>query len=202
MSRQNERNDRIGVEFTTNEGYQVIVMDYVNGKKVQIMFLDEHKYKMWTQWSKLESGSVKNPFHKSVYGVGFLGLDENGERLKTRENGKPLREYQCWFGMFERAYSTDLHKRNPTYENVTVCKEWHSFSQFLKDLPKIKNYELWRDNPNSGITLNKDMYYVELGIDTNEKTYSLETCRFMTRSDSSKEMAERTGFSQVRKKLN
>lgn len=76
--------ERIGIEFTTNEGYQVIVIDYVNANKVQVMFLDNYKYTIWTTWQKLEKGILKNPFHKSVYGVGYLGVDEKGKRQKTR----------------------------------------------------------------------------------------------------------------------
>ena len=44
------KEERIGVEFTTNEEYQVIVIDYVNREQVQVMFLDEFKIKTCTQW--------------------------------------------------------------------------------------------------------------------------------------------------------
>lgn len=189
--KQSERENRIGVEFTTNEEYQVIVIDYVNYNKVQVMFLDEHKWTTWTQISHLKKGSLKNPFHKSVFGIGFLGVNENGEVPKCNINGQRTREYSCWKGMLQRCYSDKCHETRPTYENVTVCDRWHNYSLFLEDLPKIKGYEHWKNNPNQQIALNKDMYYTELGIDTDEKIYSLKTTRFISKSDNSKESVER-----------
>ena len=194
MAQGKKRNasEVIGVEFTTNEGYQIITIDYVNSDKVQVMFLDEYKWTTWTQWGNLKRGNVKNPFHPSVYGVGYLGADENGKTPITRINGKNTREYECWHRMMERCYSEKCHEKHPTYKNCTVCQRWHSFSNFLEDITKIKGYELWRDNPNSKISLNKDTYYTELGIITDCKEYNLQTVRFLTIQDNTKEVNERT----------
>lgn len=186
-----KKEERIGIEFTTNEEYQVIVIDYQDCMKVQVMFLDEHKHKMWTQWSNLKSGSLKNPFHRSVFGVGYLGTDENGQIPKTRENGKPTREYNLWNGMLERCYDEKCHKKYPTYKNCTVCQRWLCFANFLEDISKIKGYELWRNNPKQRISLNKDIYYTELGIKTDCKEYSLLTTRFIDNSENVKEVHER-----------
>ena len=187
------KEERIGIEFTTNESYQVIVIDYVNTTKVQVMFLDEHKWTTWTQWGVLKSGQLKNPYHKSVYGVGYLGADENGEIPKCTIHGKSLREYQLWRGMLQRCYDEKYHERQSTYENCTVCDRWKCYSYFLEDISKIKDYELWRDNPNSGISLDKDIYYSDLGMITDCKEYSLLTTRFITKSDNTKEMVDRCG---------
>ena len=185
------KTERIGIEFTTNEGYQAIVIDYITCEKVQVMFLDDYKFKTWTQWSHLKRGKIKNPYHKSVYGVGYLGLDKNGQTPKATENGKSTREYKLWSHMLERCYSDKYHETRPTYKNCTVCQRWLCFANFLEDISKIKGYELWRDNP-KGFALNKDTYYTELGIFTDEKEYSLLTTRFITENDNSKEMRART----------
>ena len=193
-----KKEERIGVEFTTNEGYQVIIIEYVDNKEVQVMFLDEHKWTTWTAWKVLKSGKLKNPFHPSVCGVGYLGTDENGNRPITIIDGVRTREYDLWKRMIQRCYSEKYHEKYPTYKNVTVCDRWHSFSKFLEDITKIKDYELWKNHPNERITLNKDIYYTELGIQTDCKEYSLLTTRFITDSESSREMAERTGFAYVK----
>lgn len=190
--RKNLKEEYIGVEFTTNEGYQVIIIDYIDGKKVQIMFLDEHKYKTWTQMSNLKKGKLKNPFHKSVYGVGYLGTDENEQVPKTRINGEKTREYILWHDMIKRCYDENYHKKYPTYKNDTVWTRWHNYSWFLKDMNKIKEYEYWEKHPNERIALNKDFYYTELGIETDCKEYNLETTRFISDVENSREMAERT----------
>lgn len=183
MSKKAE--NRVEIEFTTKEGYQVIVIDYVNAKKVQVMFLDENKWTTWTTWIILKNGELRNAFHPSVYEVGYLGVDEHGNRQNT---SKFRKEYEMWHSMMDRCYGDKEHHKS--YKNVTVCKEWHSFSQFLKDMPKIKGYELWKNNT-GGISLNKDIYYAELGIETDCKEYSLETTRFITNSENSREMAKR-----------
>ena len=137
---------------------------------------------------------AKNPYERTVYGVGYLGLLADGTRPKTvDETGKTTREYRVWTSMLARCYSEKYHEKKPTYQNVTVCDIWHCYANFLEDLPKIKNYELWRDNPKQKIALNKDKYYAELGIITDCKEYSLETVRFISNSENVDEMLERQG---------
>ena len=185
------REERIGVEFTTNEECQVIVIDYINTNKVQVMFLDEHKWTTWTSWQKLEKGILKNPFHKSLYNIGYLGTDENGNRPKTKINGVKTREYILWSSMMKRCYDDNYQKAHPTYKNTTVCERWKCYSYFLEDLPKIKDYQLWKDNPNSKISLNKDKYYSDLGINTDCKEYNLLTTRFISNKENAKDSAIR-----------
>ena len=186
----NLASERIGVEFTTKYGEQVIVIDYINTMKVQVMFLDEHKWTTWTTWTTLKNTcGLTSPFTKTIHGVGYLGTDETGRPMRTvDETGKVTRAYKVWTNMIDRCYSGNF----PTYESVTVCKEWHSFSQFLEDLPKIKNYEYWLDHPKQGIALDKNKYYAERGLVTDSKIYSLETVRFISKSENMKEVSERT----------
>ena len=52
-------------------------------------------------------------------------------------------------------------------------------------MPKIENYFLWLNNPNQGVSLDKDLKC------KGNKVYSLETCCFLTRSDNAKEVRAR-----------
>ena len=182
---------RIGIRFTTKEGYEVIVIVYENANKVQVEFLDEHHYTLWTTWHHVKHGQIKNPYHKSVCNVGYLGLLDNG--VKTKVNGKLTREYQLWKTMIYRCYDEKYHEKQATYKDCTVCDRWHCYANFLEDLPKIKNYEYWLNNPNERIALNKDIYYAELGIETDSKEYSLLTTRFVSQSENTLEMLDRCG---------
>lgn len=188
MARKTEKN-RIGVEFTTNEGYQVIVLEYKGCYEVQVMFLDEHKWITWTSWGNLKKGVLKNPFHPSVCGIGYLGVDKNNEKPRVCINGQDTREYTVWKSMMHRCYNKKFHEKHPTYEKCIVWERWHNYSLFLEDMPKIQGYELWLENDK--YDLNKDMYYTDLGIETNEKIYSLETCRFIHEKDNYDEMMNR-----------
>lgn len=94
-----------------------------------------------------------------VYGVGI-----NDVRGVTDELGNPIRSYTAWRHMLCRAYSESYKLRHPTYVGVSVCPEWHSFS----------NFKRWYDsNYVDGFQLDKDILFTE------NKTYSPETCIFV-----------------------
>lgn len=139
----------------------------------------------------------KNPYKKTVCKIGYLGTLKDGTTPYTTINGKPTKEYTLWRNMLKRCYDSE----KPTYKNVTVCERWHNFSQFLEDLPKIKGYDLWKNGTDKKMALNKDMYYRDLGINTDCKEYSLETCQFITQSDNSKESMDRCGNPKTPKKV-
>lgn len=180
-----KENSRIGEVFTSNEGHEFKIIEYKGAWDVVIQFLDSHGYTKKVQYSKCKNGEVKNPFHPSVHGVGYLGVMSNGEVPKVCDNGKQTREYATWRNMLKRCYDFQSLERNPTYQGCIVVERWHSFSNFLEDMPKIENYPLWLNNPNQGISLDKDLKC------KGDKVYSLETCCFLTRSDNAKEVSNR-----------
>ena len=116
-----------------------------------------------------------------VYGIGILGTFKEGSKPKTTDNGKHTREYELWRSMIQRCYSDKFHEKNPTYKDCQVSDRWLVFSNFLEDLPLIEGYELWKDNPNTGVSLDKDSKIQD------NKVYSLDTVKFVTRSNNTKE---------------
>ena len=98
----------------------------------------------------------------------------------TRANESNWRIYQLWFSMITRCYSERELKRCPTYKGCYVCERWLKLSNFLEDLPKIDGYELWLNNPNKRISLDKD-----IKSNGKNKCYCLENCIFVTASDNS-----------------
>ena len=181
MGRKLKAEERIGMTFVSNEGCKFFVKEYVNNGDVTVKFCDEHGAEVHTAWQCCQKGKVKNPYFTSVYGVGCLG---EGDFL-TGMDGKPTREYDLWRHMLERCYSGA--KQFKTYANVTVCDRWLVYANFLEDLPLIENYEFWKNNPNQRIALDKDLK--QIGVEN--KVYSLETCKFVTSSENSKEVCER-----------
>ena len=181
----NIKHKRVGEVFTSNEGYEFKIIEYKGAWDVTIQFLDSHRYTKKVQYSKCKTCQIKNPFHPSVHGIGYLGVMSNGEIPKVSENGIQTREYTTWRNMLKRCYDPKSLERNPTYKGCSVWEHWHSFSNFLKDMSKIENYILWLNNPNQGIALDKDSKVKE------NKVYSLETCCFLTHSENSKEARNR-----------
>ena len=138
----------------------------------------------------------KGDFDMSVYGVGTLGVFKDGSKPRTKDgHGKNTREYALWSHMLERCYSDKLHEERPTYKECTVCERWLVFANFLEDLPLIENYELWKNNPNTGVSLDKDSKV------QGNKIYSLETCKFLSRSNNAKESVRRNGSPTSPKKV-
>lgn len=78
---------RVGEVFTSNEGCEFVIIEYNGATNVVIEFCDKHKARVHTQYGSCRNGKVKNPYHPSVYGKGYLGLMSDGSRPKVSENG-------------------------------------------------------------------------------------------------------------------
>ena len=83
--------------------------------------------------------------------------------------------------MLQRGYGDRYKERNPTYRDVTVCKDWHLFSNF-KNWMETQDWE--------GKQLDKDIYF------SGNKEYSPNKCvfvsqkvnKFLTERDSTRGM--------------
>ena len=102
---------------------------------------------------------------KPVYGVGTNDADYV---TKPMVNGDTLRDpaYDAWCGMLKRAYNRKYQVTHPTYSDVTVCKDWHSFVAFR---------EWWLNNHREDCQLDKDL------LTPGNKEYSPDTCIYVPR---------------------
>lgn len=182
------KKDRVGEVFVSNEGYEMVIVEYNSCYDVWVQFQDEHKAIVRTEYSACEDGDVFNPYHPSVYGKGYLGLMSDGSRPKTRENGKVTREYKVWHSMIRRTYDTKFHKRQPSYKDCILEDCLHCYAYFLEFVIRnIPNYEYWLEHPNEGVSLDKDIR------GNGAKIYSRDTIMFVSKSENSREMAKRYG---------
>lgn len=187
------KKNRIGEQFTNREDLgncSFIIVEYNTGKDLWVEFQDEHKARVHTQYDKCLKGSVVNPYQRTKYNVGYLGLMGDGSKPNTK---KYRREYSTWDSMLKRVYDETVRDRYKTYKNVSVCERWHCFANFLEDIKLIEGYELWENNPKQGISLDKDLK--QQG--EKNKVYSLETCCFIPNSENAKEVAYRFATSIV-----
>lgn len=181
------KTNRIGEQFTNREdlgGCSFIIVEYKNAHNLTVEFQDEHKAKVHTQYDHCLKGDIVNPYQKTKYNVGCLGLMKDGSKPNTK---KYNREYTVWSAMLQRVYDETVRDRYETYKNVTVCERWHCFANFLEDIKLIEGYELWLKNPKQGISLDKDLK--QQGV--KNKVYSLETVCFIHNNENAKEMADR-----------
>lgn len=115
-----------GQEFRTNEGSLCKVVSFVGRLHVAVKFLDKYGHEAVVRAQHLHSGSVKNPYHPSVIGVGFIGSG----RHKPSVDRKMTPEYEAWRGILTRCYSQEYHSKRPTYVGCSVQSSWHDFQVF------------------------------------------------------------------------
>lgn len=103
---------------------------------------------------------------KTAFGVGYIGYGEFSSRL----DNKDTKAYTTWRNMLSRCYSDD-NPRNRSYNDCTVCEEWHNF----------QNFALWfyQNHPDNGKKYHLDKDKIVKG----NRMYSPENCCFISPSE-------------------
>lgn len=153
--------DRTGEEGCNTFGTPMRIIECKNATNITIEFQDEYKTRKRATYQQFLKGTIKNPYDKEVYGVGYLG-DENISH-KTHPN-----IYNHWQKMLQRCYDPYYINKQLTYKDCVVCKEWHSFKIFAEWYEE-NYYNVF----NQRMELDKDILY------KGNKIYSPETCIFV-----------------------
>jgi hypothetical protein len=151
-----KRLNRVGEKLTTNQGYEIEIINYINSKEITVQFNDLHK----TVVSGVRYGDIKglrNPNHLSHFNIGFLGQGY----YNMKEHPKA---YIKWRGMLERCYCKKYHSKKPTYIGCSVADDWHNFQNFA---------QWFYENNTESFELDKDILLKE------NKIYSPKTCCFV-----------------------
>ena len=100
---------------------------------------------------------------KPRYGV---GVNDASYVTTPTVNGVRLRDPACraWANILKRACNPKCHAAHPTYSDVTVCKEWHSFTAFRT---------WWLENYREGGHLDKDM------LSVGNREYGPDSCIYV-----------------------
>ena len=130
---------------------------------IVVEFQDEYKTKAYTNYSNFLSGSIKNPYYPSVYGVGITGA-----KYPRSINKKMTKEYDTWIHMLQRCYDEKKKENQPTYKDVTCCDEWLNYENFYEWLHSQDNFDKWFNE--KYWALDKDI------IKKRNKVYSPDTC--------------------------
>ena len=155
-----QTDERLGKIAYNNENCLMKIVQYTSATDIVVEFQDDHKAKVHTRWDHFKDGSVKNPYYKSVYGVGCIG--DKVDRFQTK------REYQVWHDILRRCYDTKYHQSRPTYTQCEVCNEWLIYENFYNWLTSQENYNQWIEN--TSFHVDKDILF------KHNKIYAPETC--------------------------
>ena len=109
-------------------GTPMKIINYRKYNDIDVEFLDDFHYiKKHQLYLNFQNGSIKNPYDKTICGVGYIGV---GEHLVS-VNNKLTIEYQNWTCMLRRCYDKNLKDKYSAYYNkCEVCEEWHNFQNF------------------------------------------------------------------------
>ena len=162
MSRIKDRTGEFGV---SNSGERMTIIRYGGRNDIDVQFVKDGVIVEHKQYGNFLKGNVKNPMTPSVYGVGFIGI---GDFKSKDENGKTTKCYEKWHSMHQRCYDSKLHKKQPTYENCTVCQLWNNYQEFAK-WDNDNYYEVG----NERMVLDKDI------LCKGNKVYSPENCVYV-----------------------
>lgn len=146
-------------------GYDMKIIEYNNATDIIIEFQDEYKAKICTAYDTFLKGGIKNPYHKCIAGIGYIGEG----KYKISSNNKHTKAYEYWYKMLQRCYDAYFLNEYPTYIDCYVCEEWHCFQNFGKWFEE-NYYEI----PNEKMCLDKDI------LCKGNKIYSPENCIFVT----------------------
>ncbi len=144
--------NRIGERWMTNQGYWITIIECFGAHNCTIQFDNGHIIK-GRAYDLIRKGIIANPFHPSVFGVGYVGVGKYSSKNKIASIK--------WKSMLKRSYNIEYKTKNPTYRDVTVCKEWECFQVFAEWF--YKDYK-------EGYVLDKDILL------KGNKIYSPETC--------------------------
>lgn len=157
----NARDKYIGKKFLTNEGYEIEIIEYKNAQEVTVRF--ENGYTVTRNTRNIEKGNIKNPYHPSICGKGYLGTGQYEGQI----NKKKTDAYSVWHGMIRRCY-VERKELTTAYEDCEVCEEWLNFQNFAKWY--YENIYKVDDEP---MNLDKDV------LIKGNKIYSPKTCIFL-----------------------
>ena len=102
------------------------ILKYNNKTNVEVQFL-KTRFEMTVELGNIRSGSVKDPYSPSVFGVGITGT-----KYQPTINGVITKEYDLWYSMLQRCYSDTLKKKYPTYEGCKVSDKFKSYEYFYE----------------------------------------------------------------------
>jgi hypothetical protein len=160
--------NHLGEISKNKHGTKMKIIRYVNTADIEIEFQDDHRWRTNTTYSNFKIGQVKNPYDRTVCGVGYIGV---GKHKGHKPDSNLTRVYGTWNSMIERCYSKTLASKFCAYEDCTVCEEWHNF-QIFADWYEDNFYDVGDER----MHLDKDI------IKPNNKVYCPEYCMFVPQS--------------------
>lgn len=153
---------RLGEIKNNSKGTLMKIIGYRNNNDVDVEFLDDFHYvKEHQTYSNFSHGTIKNPYDKTMCGIGYIGVGKHMAR--NSDTHKLERIYQIWAALFDRCYH-NKEKYPAYYDKCEICEEWHNYQNFA-DWYEKNEYEC-----DGRLHIDKDI------LNPNCNIYSPENC--------------------------
>lgn len=156
--------EHIGENNLNSYGTEMCIVEYIDYNDVIIEFQDSYKVRKRCSYKEFKNGKVKNPYDRSVFGVGYIG--EGGYPISI--NSRATKCYDVWRSMLLRCYDSKFHEKEPSYMDCKVVDSWLCYQNFAKWF-EDNYYEL----PNEKTQLDKDI------LIPGNKVYGPDNCAFV-----------------------
>ena len=153
--------DCVGKVFKSLNSGDFKILKYNDSKNIDIQFLNTG-FETSVQSTTIKSGSIKDLYSPSVYGVGIVGT-----KYPSTINGVRTKEYALWYDMLVRCYSGSFKKKHSTYIDCEVSDNFKSYEYFYEWCNKQIGFDF------KGWHLDKDL------LMKSNKIYSESNCVFI-----------------------
>lgn len=150
--------------FPTHSYGEVIVLNYINNRKITVQFLDTLTT-VDVRLVDLQRGQIKDHAKPSVCGVGIYDVNRNISETKTRE-------YSLWVGVLKRCYANISREYDTSYLDCSVSDTFKYYSRFKKWCSQQAGFH-YKDSLGKPFQLDKDI------LVKGNKVYSEYTCCFV-----------------------
>lgn len=158
------RLSQVGLVLKTKHYGDFKIIEYINAATVKVKFLSTG-YEKVTDAKSVDTGSIRDPYHPFVYGVGYLGEGPYPASYNKGGNKISSPAYEVWGSKLKNCYGKS--KRSHIYEDVEFCEEWLNFQVFAKWFySQTKIY-------GKGGFVDKDLLFL------GNREYSPETCVYI-----------------------
>lgn len=156
--------NRIGEKRINNFGSEMVIVEYRGALDIDVYFPEYNWTAKSVQYDNFKNGNIKCPYERRYYGIGYIGEG----KYKVCKNGKMTKCYNAWHSMLQRCHDEKYHKKQPTYIDCEVSKEWLNYQNFAEWY-----YNNYYEIEGEKMALDKDI------LVKGNKIYSSDTCIFV-----------------------